>query len=352
MHLMRQTLIHNSKGQIQQSFRELSATGFSTHYTTTWTLEQNPGFGSHMSMLGEETGTVPATGQAGPGTEIMWAHTTLRGWGRRSTRLWPHLFTHPRTAAWPSSTQAGQAWSHFSHRHRVCTPLAATLCVTQRVTHLIPVNHMEPASLLAAGGVMTMLAIEHDVPVDGAGHASPHAPPILTTTTAATLPRLHNDQILVAAPDPAPCAPRADPRTATVSPALGVLGHDPPSCPARGQPTRSGTYKLWLATRENQHGQPLKRSTINLRLSTLRVVLERLIEWDHPDTPTRNPIMWTDLPKMDEPLPRFLDDDQAASSWPPPSDSTRNDDSSSNCSLAPGCESPSSVSSPTTPSSP
>ena len=71
-------------------------------------------------------------------------------------------------------------------------------------------------------------------------------------------------------------------------------------------------YKLWLATRENQHGQPLKKSTINLRLSMLRVVIERLIEWDHPDTPTRNPIMWTDLPKMDEPLPKFLDDEQAA----------------------------------------
>ena len=40
------------------------------------------------------------------------------------------------------------------------------------------------------------------------------------------------------------------------------------------------------------------------------------------------------------------------SSWPPPSDSTRNDDSSSSCWREPGCASPSSVSSPTTPSSP
>ena len=71
-------------------------------------------------------------------------------------------------------------------------------------------------------------------------------------------------------------------------------------------------FKLWLATRENQNGQPLKKSTIHYRLSMLRVVIERLIEWDHPDTPTRNPIMWTDLPKLDEPLPKFLDDDQAA----------------------------------------
>ena len=71
-------------------------------------------------------------------------------------------------------------------------------------------------------------------------------------------------------------------------------------------------FKLWLATRENQRGEPLKKSTIHLRLSMLRVVFERLIEWDHPDTPTRNPILWTDLPKIDEPLPKFLDDDQAA----------------------------------------
>lgn len=71
-------------------------------------------------------------------------------------------------------------------------------------------------------------------------------------------------------------------------------------------------FKPWLATRENQRGQPLKKSTIHLKLSTLRVVFERLIEWDHPDTPPRNPILWTDLPKVDEPLPKFLDDDQAA----------------------------------------
>ncbi len=71
-------------------------------------------------------------------------------------------------------------------------------------------------------------------------------------------------------------------------------------------------FKLWLGTRENQKGQPLKKSTINHRLSMLRVIIERLIEWDHPDAPTRNPILWSDLPKPDEPLPKFLDDEDAA----------------------------------------
>ena len=59
-------------------------------------------------------------------------------------------------------------------------------------------------------------------------------------------------------------------------------------------------------------GEPLKKSTIRLRLSMLRVVFEQLIEWDHPDTPARNPILWTDLPKVDEPLPKFLDNQDAA----------------------------------------
>jgi integrase len=68
---------------------------------------------------------------------------------------------------------------------------------------------------------------------------------------------------------------------------------------------------------ESVHARLRPNSTLavvygHLRLSMLRVVFERLIEWDHPDTPARNPIMWTDLPKLDEPLPKFLDDDQAA----------------------------------------
>ena len=71
-------------------------------------------------------------------------------------------------------------------------------------------------------------------------------------------------------------------------------------------------FKLWLASRENQRGEPLKKSTINHRLSMLRVIIERLIEWDHPDSPPRNPILWSDLPKPDEPLPKFLDDEDAA----------------------------------------
>ncbi len=92
-----------------------------------------------------------------------------------------------------------------------------------------------------------------------------------------------------------------------------LIDHDPTVIAFRQIERRHiEQFKLWLASRENQRGEPLKRSTIRLRLSMLRVVIERLIEWDHPDTPTRNPILWTDLPKVDEPLPKFLDDEQAA----------------------------------------
>jgi integrase len=70
-------------------------------------------------------------------------------------------------------------------------------------------------------------------------------------------------------------------------------------------------YKRYLAQRETPSGTLMKPSTINMRLGMVRVAIERLIEWDHPDTPNRNPIFGTDLPKLDQPLPKFLDDDQA-----------------------------------------
>ena len=91
-----------------------------------------------------------------------------------------------------------------------------------------------------------------------------------------------------------------------------LIDHDPTVRSLRQVHRRHvEAYKLWLATRENPRGLPLKKSTINLRLSGLRIIIERLIEWDHPDAPPRNPIFGTDLPRRDEPLPKFLDDDAA-----------------------------------------
>src|SRR5919106_481423 len=44
----------------------------------------------------------------------------------------------------------------------------------------------------------------------------------------------------------------------------------------------------------------------------IRIFVERLIEWDWPDAPGRNPILHGDIPHRTEPIPKFLTDQQAA----------------------------------------
>ena len=43
----------------------------------------------------------------------------------------------------------------------------------------------------------------------------------------------------------------------------------------------------------------------------IRIFLERLIEWDWPDAPGRNPILHGDIPPRTDPLPKFLNDQDA-----------------------------------------
>ena len=150
---------------------------------------------------------------------------------------------------------------------------------------------------------MTMLAIEPQPADERWARIATHAPVLAATA------RDYLDQISVT----------ARPGTATSADialrlfASWLIDHDPNVVALRHVNRRHiEHYKLWLATRENGRGEPLKKTTINLRLGMLRVIIERLIEWDHPDAPLRNPIFGTDLPKLDEPLPKFLDDDQAA----------------------------------------
>lgn len=72
-------------------------------------------------------------------------------------------------------------------------------------------------------------------------------------------------------------------------------------------------FKAWLVARPGYRGrrQPVK-STIGMRMSNLRSFFERIIEWGYPDAPKRNPVFAGDLPIKDRPLPRFLDDPDAA----------------------------------------
>ena len=70
-------------------------------------------------------------------------------------------------------------------------------------------------------------------------------------------------------------------------------------------------YKLALAARPGKKGT-LSKTTIRHNLGMVRTFFERIIDWDWQDAPRRVPIFAGDIPKADEPLPRFLDDPTAA----------------------------------------
>jgi len=87
-----------------------------------------------------------------------------------------------------------------------------------------------------------------------------------------------------------------------------VVDHDPALAGAADiERSHIEAFKVW------QHGQPgttgtIKPSTFRRRIGMLRMFFVRIIEWDWPDAPARVPIFFGDIPKRDEPLPRFLDD--------------------------------------------
>ncbi len=71
-------------------------------------------------------------------------------------------------------------------------------------------------------------------------------------------------------------------------------------------------FKVWLAARPVAGGKKLSGNTHRQRLRMLRAFFERIIEWDWPDAPPRNPVIGGDIPPRPEPLPKFLDDRDAA----------------------------------------
>ena len=72
-------------------------------------------------------------------------------------------------------------------------------------------------------------------------------------------------------------------------------------------------YKLWLVARPGvKLNTAATKNTVRQRLGTIRTFFDRIIEWDWPDAPARTPIFSIDLPIFDDPLPKFLDDAQAA----------------------------------------
>ena len=72
-------------------------------------------------------------------------------------------------------------------------------------------------------------------------------------------------------------------------------------------------YKLWLVARPGwKVNTSATKNTVRQRLGTIRTFFDRIIEWDWADAPARTPIFSIDLPIVDDPLPKFLDDAEAA----------------------------------------
>jgi integrase/recombinase XerD len=67
-------------------------------------------------------------------------------------------------------------------------------------------------------------------------------------------------------------------------------------------------YKRHLACDPRPSGPPLAKPSIKNALINLRCFFTRITEWGYPDTPTRPLLFDADLPIVDRPLPRFLDD--------------------------------------------
>jgi integrase/recombinase XerD len=72
-------------------------------------------------------------------------------------------------------------------------------------------------------------------------------------------------------------------------------------------------YKAWVAAKHARHtGKPLNRISIKNRLINLHCFFDRITEWGYPNPPQHPLIFAGDLPMVDKPLPRFLDDAAAA----------------------------------------
>ena len=72
-------------------------------------------------------------------------------------------------------------------------------------------------------------------------------------------------------------------------------------------------FKTWLSTHPTRlTGKPLNRVSVKNALINLHCFFDRITEWGYPDAPVRPLVFTGDLPIIDKPLPRFLDDAAAA----------------------------------------
>jgi site-specific recombinase XerD len=71
-------------------------------------------------------------------------------------------------------------------------------------------------------------------------------------------------------------------------------------------------FKPWLAARPGQNTPRVSGATMAHRLGTLRMFFIRIEEWGWDDAPAQLPMFAGDLPRLDHPLPKALDDRAAA----------------------------------------
>jgi len=72
------------------------------------------------------------------------------------------------------------------------------------------------------------------------------------------------------------------------------------------------TFKLALHQHRTAAGRGYSVNTLRTTLGMVRTFFDRIIEWDWLDAPPRPPLHATDLPAAVDPLPKFLDDADAA----------------------------------------
>lgn len=76
--------------------------------------------------------------------------------------------------------------------------------------------------------------------------------------------------------------------------------------------TQIEAFKLWLHDTPCATGKAYHPPTIKGTLSALHCFFQALQEWGWPEAPERQLVFASDEPILDQPLPRFLDDAQAA----------------------------------------
>jgi len=92
-----------------------------------------------------------------------------------------------------------------------------------------------------------------------------------------------------------------------------LIDHHPEvRCVADVRRTHIQGYKTWLSARPGNRKPQMANQTLRGRIGNLATFFARLEELDINDSPPRSPVLRSDLPIKDDPLPRFIDDAASA----------------------------------------